>query len=120
MGAVVQAIAIIGPGVAMSVELEQGDWPQLLGVGLDQRVGDEVVAAEGQHTDAARQDMIGMRFDRTRHGLGMMGIDEAIAEVDHREMFERIEAEREGLELGELYRSRTDCARAEATAWPVR
>ena len=45
-----------------------------------------------------------------------MGVDEAVAEVDHGEMVERIEAEGEGFELGQLHRGGPDRLRTEPAA----
>ncbi|MCY1401804.1 hypothetical protein D9M71_169280 [compost metagenome] len=49
-GAVVDALALfVRPGVAVGVEVDQRQCPVLAGMGLEQRIGDEMVAAKGQH-----------------------------------------------------------------------
>ena len=45
-GAVVDAVSVIGPAVAMGVEMNQGERAMDGGVGGQQRAGDEMVAAE--------------------------------------------------------------------------
>ena len=51
-GAVVDALAVVGPGVLMGVELHQGQRSMNGGMRLEQRPGDEMVAAERQQEGA--------------------------------------------------------------------
>jgi hypothetical protein len=48
----VDALAVIRPGVLMRIELHHGEWPMDGGVGLEHRPGHEVIAAERKQEGA--------------------------------------------------------------------
>lgn len=46
--------------------------PVFLGMGLEQRVGNGVIAAQCQKLCTTGEDLIGMRLDRGADGFGVM------------------------------------------------
>ena len=52
-GAVIDAAAIIGFDIAMGIEMDERQGAVLLGMGLEQRIGHVVIAAERDHLGAA-------------------------------------------------------------------
>ena len=50
--AVIDAAAIIGLDIAMRIEMHERQRAMHLGMGLEQRIGDEMIAAEGDHLGA--------------------------------------------------------------------
>ena len=67
----VQLLAVVGPGIRVRVEMHQADGAVLLGIGAQDGVGDEVVAADGQRLRPARQDLAGVRGDDLRRAVRM-------------------------------------------------
>ena len=104
----------------MRVELQERDRTMAARMRAQERIGDEMIAAEAEHLRAGAQDRICMRLDRLDDRLRPVRIEKAIAIVDHREMRERIEAERKRLQLRQLHRCGADRLRPEATARPKR
>ena len=84
-GAVVDALAVVGPGVLMRVELHQRERAMHCSMRLEQRPGDEVIAAERQQERAALQQLRRLALDRRRRLLVVAAVEQAIAIVDHRE-----------------------------------
>ena len=54
---VIDPPAIIGLDIAMRVEMDERQGPVTLGMRLEQGIGHIVIAAEGQHLGAARDDL---------------------------------------------------------------
>ena len=54
-GAVVEPVAVVVPGILMRVELHQRQWAMPGGVRLQQRPGDEMIAAEADQMHALRR-----------------------------------------------------------------
>jgi hypothetical protein len=93
----------------MCVEMDQRQGAVLFGMGFEQRIGDEVIAAQGQHQNATVDDGAGV-FDDGRHNRqGIVPIEPAIAVIDNRQIFERIESPGKRFQLGQLHRR---CAHA--------
>jgi hypothetical protein len=92
-GAVMHAVVarLVLPCVAMRIEMHQRERPVLLRMRLEQRVGDEMVAAQRDHCRAVGDDAGGMLFDGCRHLVRKPEIPGAIAAVDDPELVERIE-----------------------------
>ena len=116
----VQATLVVGPGVGVCVEVDERQRAVLGRVSTQDRVGDEVVAAEGHHLGTVGEDLGAVSFDSLDSVGGMAVVDEAVAVVDHGEVGERVEAEGVGVELGKTRRRRPDGAWAETCAGPVR
>ena len=55
-GAVRELLAVVGPGVLVRVELHQRQRPVFLGMRLEQRPGDEMVAAEREEVHVGVED----------------------------------------------------------------
>jgi len=91
----------------------------LFGVRDQQRVGDEVVAAEGQHLGAGGEDGARVLDDGRLDGQRVVRVEPAVTVVDHGQVVERVEAPRVGLELGQLHAGGTDGLRALARAGAV-
>src|SRR5690606_7229808 len=93
-GAMVDAVAVIIPGILMGIELDQGQSAVAGGMGLQERPGDKMVAAEREEMGAARQDRFGLRLNDAGK-LGRTAIVEGtVAVIDHRHVGEEIESER--------------------------
>ncbi|MCY1299748.1 hypothetical protein D9M70_492870 [compost metagenome] len=119
-GAVVDALAVrVRPGVAVRVEVHQRQRAVHLGVGLEQRVADEVVAAQGQQAAAGGEDAVGMRRDAPGGVLRQAVVEVAVAVVDHRQVVEGIELPGPVALPGRLHRGGADRPRAEAAAGAV-
>ena len=110
-GAVVERTAAL-PRVAVRVELQQRHRPVLLRVGLDQRIGDEVIAAKSQHRRVGCQNFTGMSGNIIGHGHRGVGVNGAVAIVHHGQRVEGIKAKGKRVQLGELGRGRPHRARA--------
>jgi hypothetical protein len=75
-GAVVDALALlVRPGVAVGIEVDQRQRAMAAGMGLEQRVADEVVAAQGQHGAAGFEDAFGMGLDAVRYRLRRAAVE---------------------------------------------
>ena len=84
---------VIGPGVGVGIEMDQGQRAVFLGMSSEQRIRDEVVTAEGHHRGPASQDLVGVGLDAF-DGLQWMAIVEvAIAVVGDGQYLERVESE---------------------------
>ena len=69
-GAVIDTFAaLVRPGVAVRIEVDQRQRAVFAGMGLEQRIGDEVVAAKRQHRAAGIKNALGMRLDAFRDGV---------------------------------------------------
>ena len=118
-GAVVDALAVVVPGVLMRVELHQRQRAVHGGVRLEQRPGDEMIAAERHQESAALQDPGGLALDRAGRLLVVADVEQAVAVVDHRQRLEQVAVERI-LRVGiEDRRGPADRLRAETGARPV-
>ena len=85
-GAVVDALAVVVPCVLMRVELHQRQRAVLGRVRLQQRPGDEMVAAERQQERAGLQEFGCFALDRSRRLLMVAAVEQAVAIVDDRQM----------------------------------
>ncbi|MCY1401673.1 hypothetical protein D9M71_167960 [compost metagenome] len=94
-GAMVDALALfVRPGVAVGVEVDQRQCPVLAGMGLEQWIGNEMVAAKRQHRRARIEDVLGVGFDHFGRRLRRTVVEIAIAVVDDRQVIERIKRPR--------------------------
>ena len=118
-GAVVDAVSVIGPAVAMGVEMNQGERAMDGGVGGQQRAGDEMVAAEADHRTAGGQDVGGVGLDPGGNLHRPAGVEHKIAVIDHRQALKHLDPGREMRRPGEIGRGPADRLRAKAGAWPV-
>ena len=103
----------------MGVELDEGEGPVALGMGPEEGVGDEVVAAEGDEARAASDDLPRLRGDRCGNRRRPAVVERAVAVVDHGEGGERVDAERILRIAVEDRRGTPDRLRPEAGARPV-
>jgi hypothetical protein len=116
----VEPNTVVAPSVGVGVEMDQCQRAVLPCVGSKQRIGDEVVAAEGQQHRSRIDDLLRIGLD----GCGYFGrirkIEGQIAVIDDRHLGDRmkIPAVDEPL-VGEQRRGRADAARAEARAGPI-
>ena len=117
--AVVDALAVVEPGVLMRVELHQRQRPVDRGMRLEQRPGDEMVAAERQQERAGFEQFRRLALDRARRLLVVAVVEQAIAIVDHGELFEQVAVERILRIVVEDRGGAADRLRAEARARPV-
>ena len=111
---------IVGPEVAVGVELDQRQRPVLRGMRPQQRPGDEMVAAERQQL-RARGDHLGRRrLDRRAPRVaGWCGSSKASPRSTTASASQQVEAPGKGLELGELHRGGADRPRPEPAAGAV-
>ena len=80
------------PRVAVRIELQQRHRPMLLRVGLDQRIGDEMITAKGKHRRVGCQNFTGMGGNIIGHGHRRVGVKGAVAIVHHGQRVEGIKA----------------------------
>ena len=92
-GAMVDALAVVEPGVLMGVELHHGQRPVLGGMGFQERPGDEMVAAKRQQEIGRRQQLGGFLLDGRRRLPVIAVVEQAVAVIDHRHLGEEIAAE---------------------------
>ncbi|MNE74705.1 hypothetical protein D3C80_1708000 [compost metagenome] len=78
----------------MGVEVDQRQCPVLAGMGLEQWIGNEMVAAKRQHRRAGIEDVLGVGFDHFGRRLRRTVVEIAIAVVDDRQVIERIKRPR--------------------------
>ena len=90
----VQPIAVVGPRVAVGVEVDQRQRPVLGRVRPQQGIGDEVIAAERQQERALLDDLGRVGGDPVGRVLGVAVVQVAVAVVGDRELGQRIEPER--------------------------
>ncbi|MCY1451051.1 hypothetical protein D9M71_678980 [compost metagenome] len=112
-------VVVVGPGIAVGVEVDQRQRAMLACMGLEQWVGDEVVAAQGQHGAASRQNMLGMGLDHLRRGLGRTVVEVTIAIVDYRQMIEGVELPWPVPLPGRLHRGVANASWPKACTGPV-
>ncbi|MNN41949.1 hypothetical protein D3C81_1560970 [compost metagenome] len=103
----------------MGVEVDQRQRAVLGGVGFEQRVADEVVAAQGEHGRAGFEDARGVGLDQFRGVLRDAVVEGAVAVVDHRQVVEGVELPGVVAGPGHLHRGGADGARSEAAAGAV-
>ena len=81
-GAVVE-LAAVGVGIGVSIEVHQRHFTKVLGMGAQQRQGNEVVAAKGEHIERhAGDDPVRIAFIRHKvhwqtqkaKGIGYQGV----------------------------------------------
>ena len=97
---VVEPRTVVIPGVAVGIELQQRQWAMHLGVGPQQRIAHEVVAAQGDHRGIGGEDGVGMSLDDLSRIVRIAEVELAVAVVDHFQMVERVETPGEGVEFG--------------------
>ncbi|MNO50268.1 hypothetical protein D3C76_406390 [compost metagenome] len=115
--AVVDALVLaVGLQVMVRIEMDQGQRTILGRVSLQQRIADEVIAAQGQHRSTCRQDPLGMGPDRRRGLLRGAVIEIAIAIIDTSQQIERVKFPRPVTRPGRLDRCLADGPRSEAAA----
>ncbi|MNL14649.1 hypothetical protein D3C87_1356000 [compost metagenome] len=98
------------------IEMDQGKRTILGRVSLQQRIADEVIAAQGQHRSTRRQDPLGMGPDRRWGLLRGAVIEIAIAIIDTSQQIERVKFPRPVTRPGRLDRCLADGPRSEAAA----
>ena len=94
--AVVDAPLLVAPGVAVGVEVHQGERTVAGRVGSEQGQGDEVIAADGEHRRSGVEDVRGVALDAGRDLGGPAVVEGAVAGVDDGEPLRRIEAHGHG------------------------
>ncbi len=109
----VDAALFVRPGVAVRIEMDQRQRAVAAGMGLEQRVADEMVTAQGEHGATGFKYVLGMGLDTLRDRLRGATIESAVAVVDHCQMVERVEGPGPVARPGLLHRGGTDCARPE-------
>src|SRR5690606_30966981 len=92
-GAMVETLPVVGPGVLMGVELDEGERPVLGGVRPEQRPSHEMVAAEADEKGAGFDDLCRLLLDCRWCLLVVSVVEEAIAVVDNRKRVEEIAVE---------------------------
>ena len=104
----------------MGIELDERQRTVPRRVRLQQRIGDEMIAAEREELRAAGDDRRGLRLDRSRRiPSAWREVERGVAVVDDRERRERVEAERILRIAVEDRRGAADRLRPEARARPV-
>ena len=93
-GAVVDALAVVRPGILVRVELHQRQRPVQRCMRLEQRPGDKMVAAERQQEGARLDELRRLALDDARRLLVVAGVEQAIAIVDDRHLLEQVAVER--------------------------
>ena len=111
--------AVVGPCVLVCIEVHQRQTPVPGRVRLEQRIGDEVVAAEGEELRLALDDLPGLRRDRIGEALRLRVVEGRVAIIYHRQRRERVEAERVLRVAVEDRRGPADRRRPEPRARPV-
>ncbi len=105
-GAVVERFGrIIRPSVAMGVKMQEAQrFAVFFGMRLQQRIGDEMVAAEGEHFGmAVLNDVQRVLLDGFAYGPRLVRVKPAIAVVDHRQIVKRSKAPRKKIQFGQLH-----------------
>ena len=119
-GAVVDPLEIVvGPGIGMGVELDQRQGAVFLGIGLEDREGDEMVAAQGDGADIGGEDPADMRLDQARRLPDLGVIEGHVAVIHDGELAQRVEIPAVGRIVGLQGRGLADRARPEPRAGPV-
>ncbi|MNG11903.1 hypothetical protein D3C84_954740 [compost metagenome] len=103
----------------MGVEVDQRQCPVLAGMGLEQRVSNEVIAAKSQHCRASIEDVLGVGLNHFGRRLRRTVVEIAIAVVDDRQVIERIKRPWPVPFPGDPGRGRTNATWSEASAWAV-
>ena len=103
----------------MRVELHQRQRPVDRRMRLEQRPGDEMVAAERQQERAGLQELRRLALDRRRRLLVVAAVEQAVAIVDDRQRLEQVAVERILRVVVEDRRGAADRLRPEARARPV-
>ena len=117
--AVRQLLSVVAPGVLMRVELHQRQRPVFLRMRLQERPGDEMVAAEREEMHVGVEDRARLRLDRLGDGQRIVQVERHVAVIDRREVGEDVEAEGILRVAVEDRRGAADRLRAEARARPV-
>ena len=115
----VDASVLVAPGVAVGVEVHQGERPEAGRVGPQQGQGDEVVAADGEHGGAGVEDVCRVALDAGGDVGGAAVVQGAVSGVDDGDAPGRIEAPRPRRPPRELRRSGAHRARPQTGAGAV-
>ena len=110
-------LAAVGVGIGVGIEVYQRHFTEMLGVGAQQRQGDEMVAAEGEHAFTCRQQFLRVRLQFLAHFAGVAeGVDQ-IAAVHDVQAFAHVEVPWETVVLpGKVSGNLTDRRRAMTAA----
>ena len=111
----VQDVAIIWPGIAMRVELDERHRPVFFGMRSQQGISDRVITAQRKQFCTAFQNLIGMGLDCRANSCGVVRVKMNVTVVDDRKSIERVKSKGKGLEFCQLHRRRTDRLWAETT-----
>jgi hypothetical protein len=111
---------VVGPGVGMGVEVDEGDGAELLGIGAKDREGDVVVAPEGHRSRPGGKDAPDMGGERVREGRNSGVVEGHVAAVHDLQFLESGKGPAIGRIEGLEARCLADRAGAEAGAGAVR
>jgi hypothetical protein len=93
-GAVRQLLAVVRPGVLVRIELDESERPILGRVSLQERPGDEVVAAQREEVHIGIEHAPHLRRNGIRDRVGAMKIERDVAVVHNGEFPEDVDPER--------------------------
>src|SRR5690606_21367597 len=85
---------IVGPGILMRVELNEGKRPVFGGMSAQDRPGDEMVSAKRKQESAGPQDLCRLAFDDGGRPVMPAVIQQAIAVIHHCKRLEQVEMKR--------------------------
>ncbi|MNL18445.1 hypothetical protein D3C87_1395890 [compost metagenome] len=92
-GTMVNAFAVVEPGILMRIEMHQRQRAVLCHMRLQQRPGDEMVAAKRQQIIRLGDDLARFLFDCIRRFPVIAVVEQAVAIIDGRHMGEKIAGE---------------------------
>ncbi len=119
-GAMVE-LAAVGVGVGVGVKVHQRHFAEVFSVRAQQRQGDKVIAAEGEHAFARRQQFFRVRLQLLAHFTRIAEGVNQIAAVHHVQALAHVEVPREAVVLpGQVGGNLTDRRRAVAAAGTTR
>lgn len=119
-GAMVDPLAVIVPGILMGIEMDEGQRTVLGGMRLQQWPCNEMIATEREEESARGNDFRGFGLDQSRRLLVTAVVEQHIAVIHHRHLFEQIARKRILRIVVEDRRGAPDRLRPETGARPVR
>ena len=78
---VIQALAVIRPGVNVGVEVHQRHRSMDLVMGFQKRIGDKMIPTQGDHEGVFLKDLEGDFFDGIHNEMRITGIKDQVAVV---------------------------------------
>ncbi len=97
----IEALAIIRPGIDVGVKMNQRELAKFLGMGLQQRISHKVITTECQHRDILRKQLLRVSLNNGDRLVGVTRYKFHIAPISNGKLIKRVEIE--GIGIGQQF-----------------